>query len=137
MKIRELFNLSLTAAFLIVLVFFLSYLNYGFPVQGQTLNPIHKDRIEIPISNLTVGWTEAGNIRVSGILINNSTYDLEDIIVDASIFDKNNKTINNENRFVIPPSSVLESTASQEFEFFIIADDAFSYNISAFGSKVS
>jgi hypothetical protein len=105
--------------------------------QEESLLTISKERIDVPISNLTVGWTDSRNIFVSGTASNNSTHNLDDVVVDVSIFDKNDELINKENRFVIPPDSILEAGSIQEFKFFVIADGAVSYNVSAYGSKVS
>ena len=105
--------------------------------QEQSLHPIPRERINVHISNLTVGWTDSRNIYVSGTIINNSTHNLDDVIIDVSIFDENKNLINNENRFVIPSDSILEAGSTQSFKFYVIAEGASSYSISAFGSKVS
>jgi hypothetical protein len=112
-------------------------MTYPSNLHGQLIHPISKERIDVPVSNLTVGLTDSENIVVSGIITNNSTYPIDDIVVDASMFDANGELINNENRFVLPPSSILEPGSNLEFRFFVIAEGALSYNISAFGTRVS
>lgn len=135
MNVRFLICLVWSGLFINSMFIFISFYSV-YTQEQQLLYPISKERIEVPISNLTVGWTDAKNIVVSGMVINNSTYPLDDIVVDASFFDENDELINNENRFVIPPSSILQAGSNLEFKFFIIADEAYRYNISAFGTKV-
>ena len=108
---------------------------YLTDAQQQEPNVISSEKIELPISNLSVGYTDSGNIFVMGTVINNSTYDVEDVIVDVSLFDKENELVNVDNRFITPPSSILEMGSEQEFKFFVIAEDSYRYNVSSFGSK--
>ncbi len=96
---------------------------------------ISREKIELPLSNLSVGYTDSGNIFVMGTVINNSTYDVEDVIVDVSLFDKENELVNVDNRFITHPSSILEMGSEQEFKFFVIAEDSYRYNVSSFSSK--
>ncbi len=108
---------------------------YLTDAQQQEPNIISREKIELPISNLSVGYTDSGNIFVMGTVINNSTYNVEDVIVDVSLFDKENELVNVDNRFITPPSSILEMGSEQEFKFFVIAEDSYRYNVSSFGSK--
>jgi hypothetical protein len=104
--------------------------------QQQELNTVSRDNIDLSISELSVGLTDVGNISVSGIVVNNSTNNVEDVIVNVLLFDRNNELIKQDNRFVTPPSAILERGEEQEFRFFLIAENTYSYNVSSFGSKV-
>ncbi|MDN5868697.1 MAG: FxLYD domain-containing protein, partial [Candidatus Nitrosocosmicus sp.] len=104
--------------------------------QLQELNAVPRDKVDLSISELSVGWTDSGNVYVSGLVVNNSTNSVEDVIVNVLLFNRDNELIKQDNRFVTPPSSILERGEEQEFRFFLIADNTYRYDVSSFGSTV-
>ncbi len=102
--------------------------------QGE-LNVIPRERVNLTLTNISAGITDTGLIYVNGTVLNNSTYNVEDVKVDVKLFSKDDRLTNEESRFVTPPESVLRTGSSQDFRLTVIAENASYYNLSSYGDR--
>lgn len=117
-----------------IILFTVSVSFIGAQNQGE-LNVIPRERVNLTLTNISAGITDTGLIYVNGTVLNNSTYNVEDVKVDVKLFSKDNRLINGEIRFVTPPESVLRAGSTQDFRINVIAEDARYYNLSSYGDR--
>ena len=134
MNIKEINIIMLSSVIVSVILFTVSVSFIGAQNQGE-LNAIHRERVNLTLTNISAGITDTGLIYVNGTVLNNSTYNVEDVKVDVKLFSKDNRLINDESRFVTPPESVLRTGSSQDFGLTVIAENARYYNLSSYGER--
>lgn len=117
-----------------IILFTLSVSFIGAQKQGE-LNVIPRERVNLTLYDVSSGITDTGLIYVNGTVLNNSTYNVEDVKVDVKLFSKDNRLINEESRFVTPPESLLRTGSSQDFRFAMLAEEAHYYNLSSYGDR--
>ncbi len=117
-----------------IILFTVSVSFIGAQNQGE-LNVIPRERVNLTLYDVSSGITDTGLIFVNGTVLNNSTYNVEDVKVDVKLFSKDNRLINGESRFVMPPESVLRTGSTQDFGFAVLAENAHYYNLSSYGDR--
>lgn len=125
----------MTSIAIISIILFTTSISFIDAQKQVELNVIPRERINLALTNTSAGLTDTGLIFVNGTVLNNSTYDVEDVKVDVKLFSKDNRLINGEIRFVTPPESVLRAGSTQDFRINVIAEDARYYNLSSYGDR--
>ncbi len=103
-----------------------------------TPNPLlsQPDSVKILISNLTINKSPSGFISVTGTLQNNSTEEIERIMVNVTFYD-NNKNIEREiSRYVSGPFTIYSPNSTERFSFIIGKVDYQHYEAKAFATRV-
>ncbi len=134
MNVKDTNTIMLSGVIGSIILFTLSVSFIGAQNQGE-LNVIPRERVNLALTNVSAGITDTGLIFVNGTVLNNSTYNVEDVKVDVKLFSKDNSLINEESRFVTPPESVLRTESSQDFRLTVIAENARYYNLSSYGDR--
>lgn len=94
------------------------------------------NRVNLAISNITLGDSATGLTLVNGIILNNSTMDVEDIQMDVVLYDINNNTIQDTSRFITAPFTVVEPNSTETFEFLMLTEDYHHYSANAYADRV-
>ncbi|HET6589701.1 MAG TPA: FxLYD domain-containing protein [Candidatus Nitrosocosmicus sp.] len=86
---------------------------------------------EISVQNSTTGLTS-----VSGTIQNNSTANAENLKVNVTLYDSDNKTIRDTTRFVSGPFTIYEPNSTERFSFLMSVERFDHYKATAFGEQV-
>ena len=121
---------------LIVLIYLLTIL---FPLINnsyQQISLLNGSRVNLAINELSVGLSPTGLINVQGIVYNNSTENVENLMVEVKLFDSDKNLISETNRYITRPSSIFKPEYSRDFDFLITANNVDSYTVSAYVDKI-
>ena len=89
----------------------------------------------LDIQNITVEDSTTGLTSVAGTVQNNSTEEVVNIKVNVTLFNSNNETIRDTNRFVSGPFTVYESNATERFNFLMSTEDFDYYMATAYAER--
>lgn len=92
--------------------------------------------IILNITNITVGNSATGLTTVSGTIQNNSTYTVDNLKVNVTLFDKNNNVIRDTSRFVSGPFTTYEHNSTDSFSFLMSVQDFDHYSARAFAERI-
>ncbi len=100
-------------------------------------SPTNSDIIILDIPNITVEESVTGLTSVDGMVQNNSTENVVDIKINVTLFDAENKTIRDTNRFVSAPFTVYEPTSTETFSFLMSVEEFENYAAIAYAGRAS
>ncbi len=103
-----------------------------------TPNPLHSqpDSVKISISNLTINKSPSGFISVTGTLQNNSTEEIERIMVNVTFYDVNNNIEKEISRYISGPFTIYGPDSTERFSFIIGKVDFEYYEAKALATRV-
>ncbi|HEX5904560.1 MAG TPA: FxLYD domain-containing protein [Candidatus Nitrosocosmicus sp.] len=93
------------------------------------------DRINLSISNITVIESPTGLTAIDGIILNNSTENVNDVKVDIILLDSLNKTIEDTTRSITSSLSTMEPGATVSFSFLMSTTDFDHYDARSYGLR--
>lgn len=106
----------------------------SFPSQAQVIDS--DNRINLAISNITLGESATGLTSVNGVVLNNSTMDVENIQMDVVLYDVNNNTIQDTSRFITTPFTIVKPNSTETFEFLMLTEEYDRYGVKAYAERV-
>lgn len=106
----------------------------SFPSQAQVIDS--DNRINLAISNITLGESATGLTSVNGVVLNNSTMDVENIQMDVVLYDVNNNTIQDTSRFITTPFTIVKPNSTETFEFLMLTEEYDRYSAKAYAERV-
>lgn len=106
----------------------------SFPSQAQLIDS--DNRINLAISNITLGESATGLTSVNGVVLNNSTMDVENIQMDVVLYDVNNNTIQDTSRFITTPFTIVKPNSTETFEFLMLTEEYDRYSAKAYAERV-
>ncbi|CAN5721543.1 hypothetical protein BH23THE1_BH23THE1_08390 [soil metagenome] len=106
----------------------------SFPSQAQVIDS--DNRINLAISNITLGESATGLTSVNGVILNNSTMDVENIQMDVVLYDVNNNTIQDTSRFITTPFTIVKPNSTETFEFLMLTEEYDRYSAKAYAERV-
>lgn len=127
-------NISLTIFMCWLLLAIYIALIPSFPSQAQLIGS--DNRLNLAIPNITLGDSATELTSINGIILNNSTLDVENIQIDVVLYDANNNTIQDTSRFVTTPFTIVEPNSTETFEFLMLTEDYHHFNAIAFADRV-
>lgn len=92
--------------------------------------------IVLSISNMSITDSATGLTSVTGIVLNNSTENVDNIKVDVTLYDANNITLRETSRFVTGPFTVYEPGSVERFSFLMSVEDFDYYTARAYAERV-
>lgn len=101
----------------------------------ETLPSSEPDIVNLAISNITLGASTTGLISVNGIVLNNSTHDVQNMGIDVTIYDADNNAIRETSRFISSPFTIYEPTSTINFDFLMSAGDFHNYTAYAYADR--
>ena len=110
-----------------------------YPSQAQSTGGVsisQSNTINLAISNITLGDSPTGLISVNGIVFNNSTESVENIKVDVTLYDANNKTIRDTSRFISSAFYIFEPGSTVNFNFLMSTGDFDYYTARAYADRI-
>lgn len=110
-----------------------------YPTQAQPTGGMsfsQSNTINLAISNITVGDSPTGLTSVNGIVFNNSTESVENIKLDVTLFDANNKTIIDTSRFISSASYMFAPGSTVNFNFLMSTGDFDYYTARAYADRI-
>lgn len=119
---------------LIILATLSLALNFNFSHAQLTDNlpTSNPNTINLEISNITLGSSATDLISVDGIVLNNSTENVENLKIDVIIYDANNNTIRETSRFISSPFTIYEPASTENFSFLLSTNDFHNYTANAY-----
>ena len=106
----------------------------SFPSQAQVIDS--DNRINLAIPNITLGDSATELTSINGIILNNSTSDVENIKIDVVLYDANNNTIQDTSRFVTTPFTIVEPNSTETFGFLMLTEEYDRYSAKAYAERV-
>jgi hypothetical protein len=110
-----------------------------YPAQAQlsddTLASSDPSILNLAISNMTLGESATGLTSVNGIVINNSSENVENVKVDVTIYDTSNNVLRETSRFITNPFTIFEPSSTENFNFLMSAGDFHNYTAKAYADK--
>ncbi|HYF99400.1 MAG TPA: hypothetical protein VD815_04855 [Candidatus Saccharimonadales bacterium] len=100
-------------------------------------SPTNSDIIILDIPNITVEESVTGLTSVDGMVQNNSTENAVDLKINVTLFDAENKTIRDTNRFVSAPFTVYEPNSTERFSFLMSVEEFENYAAIAYAERTS
>lgn len=94
------------------------------------------DIIILNLTNMKVGDSATGLTSITGTIQNNSTENVENMKVNVTLYDSENKTIRDTSRFISGPFTVYEPNSSERFSFLMSVERFDHYGAIAFGERV-
>lgn len=94
------------------------------------------DIIILNIIEITEGNSITGLTAIAGSIQNNFTENVENMKVNVTLYDSENKTIRDTSRFVSGPFTVYEPNYSERFRFLMSVEGFDHYVSTAFGEHV-
>jgi hypothetical protein len=119
---------------LIILAILLAEL-FSNSIQAQlseNLPSLEPHFINLAISNIILGVSTTGLISVEGTVFNNSTYDVQNVRIDVTIYDAYNNALRETSRFVSSPFTVYEPDSTENFDFLLSAENFHNYTAYAY-----
>lgn len=92
--------------------------------------------INLDITNLTITNSPTGLISINGVVVNNSTENIQNIQVDITLYDADNNTIRETSRFISSAFYIFEPGLTEDFNFFMSAEDVNGYTLRAYANIV-
>src|SRR6185437_579480 len=74
------------------------------------------NKVKLKIENLAITRTPTG-IEIKGNIYNNSTSNVDDILINMAFYDKVGKKIDNFERYATQPSFILKPAQSHSFNY--------------------
>jgi hypothetical protein len=99
--------------------------------------PLKSNQVNLAVSNITLGYSPTGLIAVNGIILNNSTDNVENIKVDVTLYDANNITISETTRFISSAFYTYEPGSSENFSFLMGTENFQYYTARAYGDRIN
>lgn len=100
-------------------------------------NNLRPEVIILNLSELSVQSSTTGLTSVSGTVQNNSTESTENLKVNVTLYDSENKTMMDTTRFVSGPFTVYEPNSTDRFSFLMSVEGFDHYEATAFGERVA
>lgn len=122
--------------FLLLITTFSNHLDTSFAQPSTSTIDSQPELIKISISNLIVNKSPSGFISVTGTLQNNSTEEIERIMVDVTFYDVNNNIEREISRYVSGPFTIYSPNSTERFSFIIGKVDYEHYEAKAFATRV-
>jgi hypothetical protein len=101
----------------------------------ETLPSSEPDITNLAISNITLGASARGLISVNGIVLNNSTHDIQNLRIDVIIYDADNNAIRETSRFITSPFTIYEPASTINFDLLMSAGDFQNYTAYAYADR--
>ena len=101
-----------------------------------TSSSLRPEIIILNMSELSVQNSATGLTSVSGTIQNNSTKDVENLKVNVTLYDSENKKIMDTTRFVSGPFTVYEPDSTERFSFLMSVEGFDHYKATGFGERV-
>jgi hypothetical protein len=100
------------------------------------LSDASPDVVNIIITSLEIIKSTSGSYSVTGAILNNSTENVDHIMVNVTLFDDKNDEQKVINRFVSGPFKIYPPNAIERFSFIIDSGNYDSYKAEAFADRV-
>ena len=101
----------------------------------ETLPSSEPDIVNLAITNITLGASATGLISVNGIVLNNSTHDVQNMGIDVTIYDADNNVIRETSRFISSPFTIYEPASAENFNFLLSTDEFHNYTANAYADR--
>lgn len=101
-----------------------------------TSNSLRPEIIILNMSELAVQTSTTGLISVTETIQNNSTEDIENLKVNVTLYDSENKMIIDTTRYVSGPFTVYEPDSTERFSFLMSVAGFDHYKATGFGERV-
>ena len=92
--------------------------------------------ILLNITTIVLEGSTTGLTSITGTIENNSTENVENIKVNVTLYDSDNKTIRDTSRFVSGPFTVYEPNSKERFSFLMSVESFDHYRAAAYGELV-
>ena len=114
-------------------------LTYSQEAEDEIIIPSsnNSDIIVLDIPNITVEESVTGLTSVIGMVENNSTENVVNLKINVTLFDAENKTIRDTNRFVSAPFTVYEPNSTERFNFLMSVQEFDHHTATAYGERAS
>lgn len=109
--------------------------NFSHAQLTDNLPTSEPNKINLEISNITLGSSTTGLISVDGIVHNNSTENVANLQIDITIYDTNNNTIRETSRFISSPFTAYEPASTENFNFLLSIDEFHNYTANAYADR--
>jgi hypothetical protein len=110
--------------------------SFSQEIDRLTSNSLIPEIIILNMSELAVQNSTTGLTSVSGTIQNNSTANVENLKVNVTLYDSENKTLGDTTRFVSGPFTVYEPDSAERFSFLMSVEGFDHYEVTAFGERV-
>lgn len=123
------------------LIIIMSFISLSFP-QGNDLvdrtivSDLKPTIIILNITKIAVEDSATGLTSITGTIQNNSTENVENLKVNVTLYDLENKTIRDTARFVSGPFTVYQPNSTERFSFLMSVEAFDHYRATAFGERV-
>ncbi len=125
-------NVLLISSILLFSIFF----SLSFAQPNDSLKSSQPSIIILSISDIALEDSATGLTSVTGTVLNNSTDKVDNIKVDVTLYDSDNKTIRETSRFVTGPFTVYEPGSVERFSFLMSIADFDHYTARAYADRV-
>ncbi len=119
------------------LLYLLSPYCYVVAQPTNSISQIQSTQVNLEISNITLGSSPTGLIAVTGIILNNSTENVENLKVDVTLYNSNNIPISETTRFVSSAFYIYEPGTTENFSFLMGTEDFQYYTARAYADRIS
>ena len=75
------------------------------------------NKVKLKIENLAITRTPTGITEIKGNIFNNSTSNVDDLLINMAFYDKVGKKIDNFERYATQPSFILKPAQSHSFDY--------------------
>ncbi|HET6589655.1 MAG TPA: FxLYD domain-containing protein [Candidatus Nitrosocosmicus sp.] len=105
------------------LIIILSLIPSSFPQSSDLLDTtadvfnLKPDITILNVTELTIGDSATGLTSITGVLQNNSTENVENMKVNVSLYDSENKILRDTSRFISGPFTIYEPNSTERFSF--------------------
>lgn len=124
------------------LIIILSWIPSSFPQSNDLLDTtadvsnLKPDITILNITELTIGDSATGLTSITGVLQNNSTENVENMKVNVTLYDSENKILRDTSRFISGPFTIYEPNSTERFSFLMSVERFDHYKVTAFGEQV-
>lgn len=117
-------------------LFFVPNFNISQSQLSGNLQSPQSNSVNLIIYNLTVGYSPTGLVSIKGTVSNNASEDVENLKVDAILYDSNNKTIIKTSRYISTAYYTFEPNSTENFDFLMSTGDFNHYVVRAYADKI-
>lgn len=103
---------------------------------AKNISSASSDVIDVMITNLEVIKSDTGSYSVTGTILNNSTENVDHIMVNVTLFDNKNDAAKVISRFVSGPFNIYPPNAIERFSFIVDSGIYNSYTAKAYADRV-
>lgn len=133
-EIKVIYCILLFSSILLSSIFF--SLSLSFAQIGNDLNRLQPSIIIVSISDIVLEDSATGLTSVTGTVLNNTTENVDNMKVNVTLYDSDNKTITETSRFVTGPFTVYEPGSVERFSFLMSVTDFDHYTARAYAERV-